>query len=364
MNSLPFSIREVGLLCGLKLTAKQANERITCPFCGKRKTMNISYNKGVFHCFGCDERGTQLDLFRKITGVSGTNGEVVREIKQRLNITDDFKPQHGYTKPKSSTKEDMSIDFPAMARADKVYRAFLGKLSLGALHRRKLTEERYMTDADIERWQFKSVPIFGTRYICDELCAEGFSLSGIGGFYLDDTGWDIAISPNSSGFIIPVWNYFGLIAGLQIRLDNPVGRTRYMLISSPERREGTPTKAVPFYCKGTRRSDVLIVTEGFFKAAIPSKIYGYSCMALFGVNNQKEFEKLIPYLKKDGVQYIVEAFDADFRTNDNVRKAKDTFRKLCVTNGFKFLEKRWPPEMGKGLDDYIIALQRKKDSAN
>lgn len=356
-NSFPFNIGDVARLCDIPIKKTKGNEYVDCPFCGKKKKLNINFDKNQYRCPRCNNGGSMLKLYSETTGFRGSNGEIVAKIKEELGIdSDTFIPQ---TKSQKADKDDtqneeLIVDFEKMKRWDKVYRAFLSKLHLGEIHRQKLLHDRYMDAKDVERFMFKSVPVFGYKYICQQLVDEGYNLNGVGGFYYDVDGWNIQMNPKVTGYIIPIWNYFGYIEGLQVRLDRPFNKYKYHLISSDGQKMGTKTPAVPFYVGGKRQSHTLFLTEGFFKAAIPNKIFGYNIMALPGVNNQKEFERLIPYLKKDGITKIKECFDSDYRTNKNVADAKALLKALVEENGFAYESFEWDSQMGKGIDDYAI----------
>ena len=362
-DSFPFNIYDVAKLCGIPVpnTIRKSVD-IDCPFCGKRKKMNLNSEKNQFRCNRCNEGGHMIRLFKLLTGYNGTNGETVKEIKANLGIEVDYvtNNQSDAADSKATLREELTVDFEKMKKWDTAYRAFLNKLSLGSIHKKKLLNERFMSEEEIEHYCFRSVPLFGYKRICQELINEGIELEGVGGFYYDTeiNSWSIAMNPKTTGYIIPVWNFFGMIQGLQVRLDKPFGKCKYHLVSSDDYFKGATTPAVPFFVKGNKRSTqlskTLFVTEGFFKAAIPSKIYDYNIMALFGVNNQKEFARLVPYIKQAGYTKIVEAFDADFKCNSNVKKAKESFRELVIGSGFSYSSFEWDIEKGKGLDDFAL----------
>ena len=114
--------------------------------------------------------------------------------------------------------------------------------------------------------------------------------------------------------------------------------------------------------KGTRKSDTLIITEGAFKAIIPNKVFGYSLLALPGVNNIREFEKLLPYIRQDYRQILI-AFDADFRINENVAKAKEKLRRLIYESDIYCSTFEWDLSDGKGLDDFALHWLKNRDNA-
>lgn len=355
LNSFPFNIGDVAQLCDIPIKKNKGNEYVDCPFCGKKRKMNINYEKNQYRCPRCNNGGSMLKLYSQIKGIEGSNGEIVEKIKEELGIdSDTFVPQVTAKKAVTSEEEQLVVDFDKMKRWDTVYRAFLSKLGLGEIHRNKLKNDRFMGAEDVERFMFKSVPVFGYKYICKQLINEGYTLEGVGGFYYDVDGWNIAMNPKLTGYIIPVWNFFGFIEGLQVRLDKPFGKYKYHLISSDGYKKGTKTTTIPFFVKGNVENTTLVLSEGFFKAAIPNKIYGYSVLALNGVNSQKEFKRIIPYIKKAGYKTILEAFDADYVNNPNVAKAKDDIKNIIIDNGFNYRTHQWDISKGKGLDDFAL----------
>lgn len=354
----PFTLQDVAHLCGIPIRGDKASEYITCPFCGRKKKMNLNYTKGQYNCPACGEGGHMLKLFAKLNGMSSSsNGEITNEIKRRLNI--DYKPATPYKIRDIIIRDDvhedtsMNIDLDKMLHYHSVYKSFIDKLCLSEIHREKLYN-RQIDDKDIEHWQFKSVPLFGYKRFCKELIEEGLELEGIPGFYYDYDSWSININPKTTGIIIPTYNILGYIEGLQIRLDRPFGKTKYLWISSDGKYKGTAVKAIPFFVKGIRKNDSLIITEGAFKAIIPNKIWGYSILGIAGVNNQKEIKRIIPVIKQLGYTKIIEAFDADFRFNDKVARAKEQLKSMMIEYGFTYETFEWDYEKGKGLDDYAI----------
>lgn len=352
MSTFPFTIGDVARLCHLNICKEnRQSEYIVCPFCGRKK-MNLHYGKGLYHCPACGEGGSMLKLYAELRGFQGSKGEIVKEIKKELGITE-YSYYHFSTKTdKPEEKPKPQVNFERMKRLDTVYRAFLGKLFLARIHKQDLIE-RGLDDADIERFGFKSVPLFGYKAICRELIQDNVCLENIGGFYQEAGEWTINLNPKMTGYMIPVYNYFGFIEGIQIRLDRPFGKTKYLWFSSNGLQKGASTAAIPFYIKGNRKPDTLVVTEGAFKAIIPNKVFGYNILALPGVNNTGEFDKLLPYIRQDYRQILI-AFDADFRINENVAKAKEKLKKMIYECDIYCSFFEWDLADGKGLDDFAL----------
>ena len=353
----PFTLRDVAELCGIPTSTTKDNEYVTCPFCGKKKKMNLKYSTGQYNCPACGTGGHMLSLYAKLNGMEyAKNSEIASAIKERFGIDNStyFAPKSTSTYS-SDVKVNNDIDFESMKHKDSVFRAFLDKLSLAQMHKDKLLNRGFNLK-DIDKWLFKSVPLFGYKGICERLISEGYNLEGVPGFYLDANRWTANINSNTTGIIVPAHNIFGYIDSLQIRLDRPFGKQKYIWISSDDEPHGTKASATAFFAKGCRRNDTLVITEGAFKALISSKVFGYSVLGIAGVNNQKDIIRIIPKIKRMGYTKIVEAFDADFCTNDNVKKAKDSLKELMIENGFAYESYEWDISKGKGLDDYALYI--------
>lgn len=361
MNDFPFNLKDVAELCGIPTKKTDGNEYVTCPFCGKKRKMNFKYSTNQYNCPACNEGGFMLSLYSKLNGIENkSNGEITAEIKQKLGISDEitYKKPLRNKKEIKTDKDNNTVNISEMKRIDAVYRAFLSKLSMSEFHYDGLIN-RGLNDKDINRWLFKSVPLFGYKRICRELIEEGHNLEGVAGFYWDCDSWSIDINSKLTGTIIPAWGIYGYIEALQIRLDKPLGKCKYLWISSDDKCNGTKANAAHFFVKGSKRNDTLVITEGAFKAIIPSKVFGYSVFAVAGVNNQSDIIRAIPKIKEMGYTKIMECFDADFRFNENVKKAKDKLKNTMEEHGFTYSTFEWEYSQGKGFDDFALYTYQK-----
>lgn len=355
LPDFPFTIIDVARLCGLQVMGdKGSSEYIDCPFCGRKKKLNLHYEKGQYNCPACGSGGSMLKLYAELTGNQNLkNAEIVQKIKTDLGISDTARTTK-HRQNKQNTESKPEIDFEAMKSVDSALRGFLCQLKLAETHRAKL-QERGLSDEDIERYIFKSVPVFGAKSFAQKVAEAGIQLNGVPGFYIDGSGkWNVNINPKLSGYFVPCHNYFGYIEGLQIRLDNPLGKAKYFWLSSNNMKNGTGAHAAPFYVKGNRKNDTLVITEGAFKAIVPNKLFGYHILAVPGVNNISPLKALMPYIKRDYSNILV-AFDADAKTNENVERAKNKLIAFLRENGMGVENFTWNiNEFGKGLDDFAL----------
>lgn len=165
--------------------------------------------------------------------------------------------------------------------------------------------------------------------------------------------WTIAGA--STGILFPAINLEGQILGIQIRKDRPKGsEDRYRWLSHAGL-GGTPLtvfRAAPAAASG----HMVIITEGYKKAAIAAQTWGCHAVSLAGVAAYKETE-LLHTLEGLITGVIVLAFDQDKRHNPQVKTAEQRLLRLLAAsmpeNKFYFLN--WPEEAGKGLDDALAA---------
>src|SRR4029079_12446975 len=137
------------------------------------------------------------------------------------------------------------------------------------------------------------------------------------------------------------------ILGIQIRKDQPRGsEDRYRWLSHSGL-GGTPLtvfRAAP----GAASSHMVVVTEGYKKAAIAAKVWGCHAISLAGVSAYKETD-LIHTLEDLGAKVASLAFDQDKRHNPQVRNAEQRLLKLLAAGvpdtSFYFLN--WPLTAGK-----------------
>ena len=226
-QDFPFTILDVAGLLPLRIKRRAAGSfYVDCPFCGDTKgRLNIS-RKNVWRCNRCDASGGMLALYARMYGIS--NAEAYREICEALGCgrTTGDTPPH---RPPVST---VSLP-PAVPQAEpaapqiihQTLTLLLEQLSLSPRHRAHLlSPKRGLTDAQIERFGFKSTPpSFLCRGLAERLLAKGCTLQGVPGFYQGEDGkWTVNFSNRTSGILIPAVGIDGLLCGMHILLDRPL----------------------------------------------------------------------------------------------------------------------------------------------
>ena len=364
-----FTILDVAGLLPLRIKRRTAGSfYVDCPFCGDTKgRLNIS-RKNVWRCNRCDASGGMLALYARMYGIS--NAEAYREICEALGCgrTTGDTPPH---RPPVST---VSLP-PAVPQAEpaapqiihQTLTLLLEQLSLSPRHRAHLlSPKRGLTDAQIERFGFKSTPpSFLCRGLAERLHAKGCTLQGVPGFYQGEDGkWTVNFSNRTSGILIPAVGIDGLLCGMHILLDRPLRDkdappekkgAKYMWFSSKDRRMGV-TSGSPVHFAGDPFAKTVYVTEGLLKADIAHCLTGRSFAAVAGAGNLVNLEQQLPVLIRGGTRTIVEAFDMDKRFKPQVSAACEKLERMVLSNRMQCIHLTWDSDY-KGIDDWQLALR-------
>jgi hypothetical protein len=239
-------------------------------------------------------------------------------------------------------------------RRHAVYSALLDNLPLYKIHADQLANRRRLSDTTIAAEAFASVPAKSFARLLVEKLAGEFDLSYVPGFFKGGGKWHLRFV-GLPGFYIPIRDHKGRIAALEIRRDTEDPKRRFLLVSTGA--DGFPlgasSGAPPHFARPHRRHTV-VITEGALKADVCAElldvcVVGLVAVGTFGHRVGWELREALP-----GLGQIYIGYDADFRTNDKVRyhlrRLTEALSKAGL--GAKLLE--WPPEQGKGLDDYLM----------
>jgi hypothetical protein len=239
-------------------------------------------------------------------------------------------------------------------RRHAVYSALLDNLPLYKIHADQLTNRRRLSDTTIAAEGFASVPAKSlARLLVDQLAGE-FDLSYVPGFFKGGDRWHLRFV-GMEGFYIPIRDYKGRIAALEIRRDTEESKRRFLLVSSAG--DGFPlgasSGAPPHFARPNRRHTV-VITEGALKADVCAElldvcVVGLVAVGTFGHRVGWELREALP-----GLGQIYIGYDADWRTNDKVRHHLRRLTEALSNAGLGAKMLEWPPEQGKGLDDYLM----------
>lgn len=329
------------------------NAPINCLLCGKKKKMYVHMSKNVFNCFSCGESGSAIDLYGMVKGYTKEQLRADKPLFSSLcREIDGGNSSYVYV-PKKHYEQEEESPIATIECRDAAYRSFLAGLSLKPEHRQNLIE-RGLSDDEIEAQGYKSVPTEGCLNLIKDMKKKGIDFTGVPGFYVDEYGKRKPVTLDS-GFFIPVVDLQRKVQGLQIRFDNPGDGPRYKWFSSSNRQNGTGAKTFTHFVGYPE--DMVILTEGPLKANIINKFTDRPVLAVPGVNATKYLIPMVRQLKEMKVKKIVTAFDMDFLTNDNVKKAYRNLLNLLRQENMVVVAKMWDKKY-KGLDDYLLARNK------
>lgn len=356
---LDFNIGQVAELLGIKVRKHTASGAdVDCPFCGHARKMNLHVGKNVYHCNYCGKGGGMLDLYRDVRNLSSRK-EALREIREALGTGAMPKYDWKAAAVKCRHSEETASPLAPAEEIDRTYRALLGLLGLRSTHLQNLIG-RGLTLEQIERYQFRSTPDRGAWDLAPALLRQGCTLSGVPGFYTDSKGiWRLRLPPNMAGFLVPVLSREGLISGIQIRLDHPIKKQKYIWLSSVNMVGGVSSGSPPHFV-GDPHAKVVYITEGALKADIAHELLGKTFGAIAGVGQYTSLRKLLKQLKANGVETICEAYDEDCEVNPNVERARLELIQIAREEfGFQVYAVTWDSRF-KGIDDWALARKQQK----
>lgn len=326
--------------------ANRSNYNIACPCCDTepyKKHLNINLQKDVFRCPRCGFAGGVFDLYAHYSGIPRKN---VREtLLARLNV-------QGVEAKEPRTPPPVIEECPPtdIDTRHATYTALLGKLSLASDHRENLLQ-RGLTQQEIERLGYKTTPVVGTTTLAKQLQDEGHYLSGVPGFFRNNSGqWSFV--HGWRGIMIPVRDLSGRIQGIQVRRDNAT-RRKFRWISTAGAKDGCHAENWIHVAGNPTKS--VILTEGPMKADIVHFFTGQTVVAVAGVNSLNQLPPVLEILQSQGTEQIMTAFDMDFLTNPHVQRGYHNLVSMLGNAGIAYGTYVWDARY-KGLDDYMKYL--------
>lgn len=401
MQDFPFTIRDVASVMNLRIRHRNTvSLDVDCPLCDDHKgKMNLNFQKNVFRCNRCGESGGMLNLYAKAYGVDIKTAR--KEIIEATGRTD-FKREMLHRKDMERTETQITNAVMASdADKHKTYSKLFDMLILADCHKNNLLK-RGFTEEQIVENGYKSTPVYGFRNLTKRLIEEGCTVEGVPGFYKDKDGeWTVYFNRKSSGFMIPVRNIYGLITGVQIRLDHPYEGRKYIWLSSVNFEKGT-TSGSPVHFVGNPGEKTVFVTEGPLKGDLAHALSGRTFLCVPGVNQSLNLLPVLKEMKNQGTTFVYEAYDMDKLLatvchgdysekcrecpcinkdwkhekipcskkqikRDNIDKACNKLAQICKEVGLTGKTLTWDTdaegnwaENVKGVDDYLVSLQQKK----
>ena len=228
-------------------------------------------------------------------------------------------------------------------------------LVLSQPHRESL-KHRGLSDGAIGLHAYRSTPTAGFAANIAPWLARHYDLRGVPGFYRQGNEWRLNFGEWHQGIVIPVRDTHECIVGLMIRRDEAI-ENKYTWLTSTDKPDGLKADALPHFARVdvARATGKIVVTEGALKSNVISELTGEAVVGIAGVSNFPEsfgqdLRRAIPELKS-----AVVAYDADFRTNEAVRRGLDKVAANLQSAGLNVTVILWKPERGKGFDNVLAA---------
>jgi hypothetical protein len=278
---------------------------------------------------------------------------------------------------------------------DRVYRRFLSLCPIYEEHVNEWRSKRQYSDEEIVAIGLRSIPreYSEINSIIKTLLSEGYNLERVPGFTQKlrrngnpqnpkDWYWTIAAMGK---YFIPVRNELGQIVRMRVSTGRP--DRKYTWFSSgpniefeqdpAKMRKGGASSGAPLNIVGPYqvlqqwdpgveitsyfRADFVVTTEGEHKSYISANRLKKIMIGMPGVGQYKE---VIPTLKRWGTKKLAIAVDMDALLakdkeggkNKNVFEHLTEFAKQALEEeGIEVVIWCWDPQLGKGLDDLLLA---------
>lgn len=360
----PFTMENVVDWSGIWVQRRWNNQmQLRCPFCEDKKAhLNVNLTKGVFRCSRCGLGGGPLQFWATLK--HQTTREAYKDLCERAGQVLRGKPEP----PRNdSAMPPAAVPAPAQTPAlrpeklDAAYRGLLDQLILSEIHREKLLA-RGLLEQDLERLQYRSVPMGVTEEIAANLLQQGIQLEGVPGFFQDPFSGDWRLDVRGSGILVPDRDAHGWIEALQVRMDD-TSSGKFLNFTSADRNHGTQTSCCPHFAGVVPGMSSVLVTEGVMKADVARSLSvqlgrPLALVGLTGVANFGQFRRAIGELQQMQIHKVYLAFDMDAAVNENVRRARDKVMEMGAAAGLEMALLSWNPAY-KGIDDLLLADLKK-----
>ncbi len=234
----------------------------------------------------------------------------------------------------------------------------LHHLSLLDVHRENLNH-RGLSDDAIDAHGYRSTPNDAAAANIVRTLAHKYDLAGIPGCYRSGDEWRLNFGTWNQGIIIPVCDTRERIRGLMIRRDEANAKPKYVWLSSKDKPDGASPGAPPHFTRVdvARTTGEMVITEGALKSSIISELTGEAVCGVagvltFGESFGVDLRRALPELRRVAV-----AYDADYRTNEAVRRGMTKMRQNLSAAGLSVSVRVWDASAGKGLDDVLAAAK-------
>lgn len=346
------------------------NRVIDCPFCNRRKKLNLDRTTNKWRCPACDKQGNSTTLHAMLTGLD--NKAAYHDLEERYGNTSE---SERITFAVPHIEEPEYTAAPIALRND-VYRKLIDNATLSAKHKSNL-RKRGLTDQEIESLPLQTLPCVGTATVAEK-CIDSYVEAkirekkwGIPGFYLNDEN-KYQLVRLKSPMMIPVINRGGLISQIELRNNDLMPYAtdkqkedfvRYKKLSSGDKEGGVSVSGLEnihysrFDFDSEQTPENVVLTEGALKATIASTISQGSFIAVLGVSAQGNLSDELKYLKEHGTKRVFIAFDMDYRDKTEVKQQLLNAKQKVLSAGLNVVTLKWSTQY-KGIDDFLAARRK------
>lgn len=346
-------------------------------------SFSVNSNKGFIKCFAC-----QKGYNNAITFISEVDRVSRYEAILRISLMAGFITEDEY---KKRTKEAQSSPVEKIKITENFQRDAQGEIASADIRNLvysivtdgkkleggtdALTEEhreylynRGISDEEIEKYRYFSMPTRRAMRAINKRLSLFDSpkdiLPGVPGFYFNKERGFFTLNP-VKGIGLPIRNDEGQIVAIQVRCDNLTkDGQRYLWWSTSfagDNFGASPGSPLDVVKPSVIKHDSLFITEGHFKAALLAKVFCSPVISVQGVGNWRNIKEEIGYLKAH-IHHIFICYDADMAHNTAVMrqaiKMAGEIKKYYPDLNIFFV--LWDEDLGKGIDDMILAGHIKK----
>lgn len=386
-NQITYTLQELLNRLGLEYRPTSEGGKMDCPFCGKKKKLNLKFATDSWRCPVCGASGHVLHFYAQycldmpnIPSDRAGRGKLAADLRVFMDGFDraEMPPQR-----KPSRPAPQIIDVADDDRLTQVYETLLRHPAVQLIKEHKeALRARGLSRQAIERNQYRSIPeydkvMIDPAYIAmyqeesgdllrkqndlKKLTADQVKLGlmiadfivqycgepvGVPGFFKFGKRWCYWCIP---GILIPGRNITGQIVCMQVRKNRLLypDEAKYISVANKSlpghTTEGTsrahfPVGNVPLSLKAP-----VIFTEGFLKADVACHLYGgpVTFIAIPGVNTTKDLLQHSQKLLDAGIDCIQNGFDMDRLTNHNVKENSVKLVKAFAERGITVLDSFW-----------------------
>ncbi len=314
-----------------------------CPFHNeKTPSFRVSPERAIFKCFGCGESGDVFAFVQKIRGLNFP--DAVRELANRYGV------QLVESVEEQKEQDKRSLMRKLYDEACKYYQSLLKDPQEGFLAREYL-KNRGIDEATIEKFKLGYAPnawdglinyLMRTMKVSSHFLAEA-------GLVREKQGGGSFYDLFRHRLMVPICDGEGRVIAFGGRT---LGDDQVKYINSPETpiyKKGEHLYALHLAKESIKKSDSVIVVEGYFDAITPHHFGFTNCVATLGTAMTEAQARLIVRYSESKRVYL--SFDSDDAGHKAVERGIETLQQIAEGIGIELRIIRIPG--GKDPDECL-----------